>query len=257
VTTVAARLAVFLLASLFRTPAQPRATRVEDIAPGTFYPVSAVIKHALRDMPRLLFFSRDARSLLTRTVSLAYTGSKDAPWASQVTDNPPEEGNLVLSAQPIHPQMGPFCELLHRPENPLVVVRLLEDWETKNNDLVVPVTEMEWGKRGVTVRHIEARDFYPLSTDQFDQAVQAIREARTMRGNSIVHCKAGVGRSAAAVAAYLATTKLETRMPWSPELPKTTNEVLDYLKRFRPVNLNTGQKTALDRWVAGHRPIEA
>lgn len=252
VTTVAARMACFLLARLVTTPVQPtRATRVEQIPPGTFYPGSAFVSHALWDVLRSPF-SEDARNRITRSISLLYTGSKPSPWASQITENPRDQGNLVLSAQPVRDQIGAFCDVLPRLE----VVRLLERWETENNQMVVPIGREEWERRGVPVHHIETRDFYPLSQEQFSRAVKVIRDIRAKRGNALVHCKAGVGRSAAAVIAYLATTR-ESGLPWSPELPESTGQVINYLRTQRPVNLNAGQLATLNEWVDTQRAIQS
>ncbi|MCC5832238.1 MAG: dual specificity protein phosphatase family protein [Chlamydiales bacterium] len=103
------------------------------------------------------------------------------------------------------------------------ILSLNEDWEVKQaNGLMLPYTDSDYTELGVKSERMTVKDHTLLSDEQLNEAAEKIKEMLEI-GNVYVHCRAGVGRSAMAVAAYLimynnstvedACTLIETKRP--------------------------------------------
>jgi protein-tyrosine phosphatase len=84
---------------------------------------------------------------------------------------------------------------------------------------------------------IPVDDYQAPSMDQLKEAVQFIDECTSAQLPTLVHCKAGVGRSPLTMAAYL-VSKGKSRIA-----------ATDYIWRARPIiDLNTVQLARLMEW---------
>jgi len=111
-----------------------------------------------------------------------------------------DEG-LYLGAIPLEKHAGALPQEL---QGPLAILSLVEPFELEDRyHLTTVVAHTEWQRRGILIKHLHAVDFAAVSQDHLDQAVQFIYEMRKQGRTVYVHCKAGVGRSATAIAAYL------------------------------------------------------
>jgi protein-tyrosine phosphatase len=124
-------------------------------------------------------------------ISLLYTMATQDEWWNEITPK------IILGAVP----------LKNREHDEKIsaqaVLTLLEDFELKNGLLSCPVLKEDWEKRNMEVLQIPAEDFNPLTSEQMDQAVAFINQQVEANRTVHIHCKAGRGRSAIAVIAYL------------------------------------------------------
>jgi atypical dual specificity phosphatase len=127
-----------------------------------------------------------------------------------------------------------------------VVITYLEKFETKKGMLSEPVCPEDWKKAGVEHHWVVAKDFKPLSMEQISEGVKLLRESvanakaskikdPNAKKNVLVHCKAGVGRSATIVICYY----------YQDMGYKTFEEAFAAVKKQRPqIKLNKKQKAA-------------
>jgi len=83
------------------------------------------------------------------------------------------------------------------------VLSITEDFETNNYLLSRPYSAEMWNQNGISYGRIEATDHRPLNNAQMHIAAQFIHEQLRQGHRIYIHCKAGVGRSNQAIAAYL------------------------------------------------------
>jgi len=113
------------------------------------------------------------------------------------------------------------------------VITLLEDFELQKGLIDTPVTTSEFRNSGMEVFHIPAEDFNPLSNNQFYQIINILKDSEKLK--VYIHCKAGRGRSASGVIAYLMDTK-----------NMTYSDSHKFVKDFRPqISINSRQKGAI------------
>lgn len=84
------------------------------------------------------------------------------------------------------------------------VLSINEEWERQPMGLSLPYCQASWREVGVRAYHpIDARDHQLMAIDDLHAAADFIHEHMDKGENVYVHCRAGVGRSGMAVAAYL------------------------------------------------------
>lgn len=83
------------------------------------------------------------------------------------------------------------------------VLTVNEDWERKPIGLSLPYTQDDWAQLGINYKEVNAKDHSLLQVGQLQEAADYIHEQLQADKNVYVHCRAGHGRSAMAVAAYL------------------------------------------------------
>lgn len=88
-------------------------------------------------------------------------------------------------------------------ENGLAVLAVNEAWELTPRLVSHPLSKKHWASLGVAHEWIEAKDHYPLGVEAMDRAADWMCEQMAAGKNIYVHCRAGLGRSATAVAAFL------------------------------------------------------
>jgi hypothetical protein len=104
-------------------------------------------------------------------------------------------------------QLNGQGERLVKEKNVGVVLSINELWERDPHGLSIPHTEKKWNELNVAFRKLDVNDHALLTLKQLDETVSVIK-AGIDEGKSVyVHCMAGIGRSAMAVAAYLIKEK--------------------------------------------------
>jgi protein-tyrosine phosphatase len=121
------------------------------------------------------------------------------------------------------------------------VLTLLEEFERKATWVATPLKASDYQEVDVGHKMIEACDFRALSLKQIDEGVAYI-EASLENGQEVyVHCKAGRGRSAQVVIAYVLKHGIGD--------VKTVDEAIAYVKQRRSqISINSHQKPALVRY---------
>ena len=94
-------------------------------------------------------------------------------------------------------------ERLAGKEDVKAVLSINEPWERKPVGLSLAYQEQDWTDLRVTYRQIDVLDHTVLSNEDLSRAARRIHNRVREGKNVLVHCRAGVGRSAMAVAAYL------------------------------------------------------
>lgn len=165
-------------------------------------------------------------------ISLIFTSFSSKEWWNPITDK------IVLGAIPI----GTHLDRLHKHVKVDAVLTLLEPFELEEG-LVQPVRSNDWQDRRIAHLHIHAKDFIPLLVDQIEQGIAFVHGHVKNDKRVYIHCKAGRGRSATIVVAYLLKYGLQERQFSNFE------EAYDYVKQYRPsINLNRFQKAAINAW---------
>lgn len=111
------------------------------------------------------------------------------------------KGGLFLGALPN--RLKEEGEHLANEKNVGAVLSINEPFETKPHGLSLPHTEKDWRDLGVEQHLMLAKDHQLLDNDQLDEAADFIHNQLAAGKNVYVHCRAGVGRSSMAIAAYL------------------------------------------------------
>jgi atypical dual specificity phosphatase len=137
-----------------------------------------------------------------------------------------DEG-LYLGAIPLEQHI----DLLQKElPGPIAILSLVEPFELADQYLLTrAASHAEWKRRGIPTKQIPAIDFTAVSQDHLDEAVQFIHEMRKQGRTVYVHCKAGVGRSASVISAFL--------LEWGLASGKTfasVDSVIQFIKAKRP-----------------------
>ncbi len=83
------------------------------------------------------------------------------------------------------------------------VLSVNERWERKAYGLSVPFRSPDWRSMGIEYNWIESEDHTLLSPKGMDEGADWINTQLNEKKSVLVHCRAGVGRSATIIAAYL------------------------------------------------------
>lgn len=108
------------------------------------------------------------------------------------------KGKIFLGALPN--KLTRDASSLVAQENIKAVLSINEDWELEPMGCSIPE---DWEGLGITYKTMSSQDHQPLNKDQLEHAAEFIHQQIETGKNVYVHCRAGRGRSAMAVAAYL------------------------------------------------------
>lgn len=118
------------------------------------------------------------------------------------------------------------------------VLTFLEPFELEVSIFAKPLTQEIYQKHQILQKHILAEDFRPLKNWQFSEGVSFIEKAVSDKVDVYVHCKAGRGRSAASVVAYLVKNKVFGLT--------NVDDAIEFVKSKRnQIRLNPHQKAAI------------
>lgn len=108
---------------------------------------------------------------------------------------------IVLGALPN--QLGSEGKTLAKKEKVGAVLSVNQPLERLPRGLSLPYTANDWQELGILYQEMDVKDHTPLNNDELNQAADFINAQLDAGKNVYVHCRAGRGRSAMAVAAYL------------------------------------------------------
>ena len=164
--------------------------------------------------------------------SLAYTQLSSNAWWTKI-----EPFNLYLGALPLK-NKGHLEDITALGITR--VLSLVEDFELKDGYFNTPVKSTDWKKNGIAHKQIQAIDFLPLTPEAIKEGIEYLAESLESGHTVYVHCKAGRGRSAAIVIAYL--------MQYH-EL--SFDEAFALVQTARPqINLNNDQRQAISSYFS-------
>lgn len=167
--------------------------------------------------------------------TLLFTIKQGKEWWTPITDN------IILGAIPLD---GHLARLTVDFEVDAVLT-MLESFELKKS-LVKPISKEDWGDT-VVHKHIEACDFIGVPPAQLHEGVEFLKERIDEGQRVYVHCKAGRGRSASVVLAYLLKHGTGDRTFDSFE------EAHDHLKALRPqISINANQRATIEAYYDQH-----
>lgn len=113
-----------------------------------------------------------------------------------------EVGNqIVLGAIPLDHQR----DSLVKKVGITGVVSLVEEHELEKGAFFSPISQEEWRNSGVQTKWVKTSDFEPVNPKMLEEAADWIKDhlSQNPENKVYVHCKAGRGRSTAAVLVYL------------------------------------------------------
>lgn len=168
------------------------------------------------------------KNKLIYEISLIYNIQTSPAWWNGITDH------IFLGSIPLVQQKEKILAL-----GVTHVVTLLEEFELEKG-LVHPMTKALWEGKGIAHKQINAKDFAGLPPEDLHEGVEHLqREMEKESAKIYVHCKAGRGRSAALVTAYL----------WKYGGFETIAEAYAFVKSQRPqINLNDRQMAAIQTY---------
>lgn len=176
----------------------------------------------------LLLYSDDAvTQRLAYETSLLYTIQTEQQWYNWIP-----AGGHYLGAQPLN-NMGHLEEILKLDIDSVLVLQ--EEFERRPGLFNTPVNDTQWTQNGIKVRWIQARDFKALQIDEFIEAVDFLLNESAQYRHVYVHCKAGHGRSASVMIAFVMRY-----YNWS------YTSAYHYIYNLRPsININPHQRDAI------------
>lgn len=164
---------------------------------------------------------------------LGYNNYDEIPLKTKHTEN---QGQLYLGASPN--RLAGEAEHLANDKKIGFLFTFLARWELHvANGSQVPYTDADIRELEIIREHFVVEDHAPLTPLQLDEAADCIYSQLCLGTNVYVHCKAGNGRSAQAIAAYL--MKYE-RMP--------VQEAIDWIKKNRPSSTIEKKRDALNAY---------
>lgn len=161
-----------------------------------------------------------------------------------------DEG-LYLGAIPLQQHLDTLPKEL---PSPIAILCFVEPFELEDRYyLTTAIPHTEWQRRGIPVKHLPAVDFAAVSQGHLDQAVQFIYDMRKQGRTVYVHCKAGVGRSPSAIAAFLLKYGLASGKKFT-----SVDSVIHYIKTKRAhvtIDRNPSKSAVLEYYQRINRKI--
>ena len=133
-------------------------------------------------------------SLLQRMMVTRLRPGKN-PWFNEITEH------IVLGALPLKNRRHDHKIHALGVQSILSVVERFEI-QTKTF-FSTPVKKGDWAKMGLVRKIVETKDFLPMDFEAFEESVHFLHSEILANRKVYVHCKAGRGRSASVVIAYL------------------------------------------------------
>ncbi len=123
-------------------------------------------------------------------------------YSEILTTTTTRPNKLLLGPMPN--KIGNGAQYLKRDSTHLSILTCQEDAETQSHGFAQPYTHTDWEVLGrdYTHKQLSLEDHTFMLADQMSEAADFIHQ-QLQQGDVYVHCRAGVGRSATAIAAYL------------------------------------------------------
>jgi atypical dual specificity phosphatase len=174
-------------------------------------------------------------------VSLKYTDMdgqlRGNAWWTKLTPY-----NIYLGALPLKSK-GHLQEIADLGVTQVLAV--VEDFELDVGYFNTPITSTDWNELGIGFTQIPAVDFEALTSEQIKNGVAELARMIEAGDTVYVHCKAGKGRSATIVIAYL----MEHHM-------LSFDEAFSFVQNLRPqINLNSYQRQAIFDYFELEQPV--
>lgn len=172
-------------------------------------------------------------------ISLAATLKANHHWWNPITPN------LVLGAIPLEGAGKAFQDYgITR------VLTMNENFELESR--VYPIVrKADWAKYGITQKHIPTSDFSAVPIEKVEEGVRYLEEQIGQGEKVYVHCKAGRGRSATIVVAYLMKNGFEDDLRYSLRPNCSYEEAFAFVKKWRDdIHLNRYQERSIKSWYA-------
>lgn len=170
------------------------------------------------------------RKALLFEISLLFTirsGGHD--WCTPITNN------IVLGALPLAHHIQMLKDLKVNS-----VLTLVEEFERKQG-LIHPLSKTELESAGIDNLELPSPDFIGVPLETIRKGVEYMHKKITNNDIVYVHCKAGRGRSATLVVAYLLKYGADEGLTF-----KTVKKAIDFVKKIRPqISLNANQQAAI------------
>lgn len=130
-------------------------------------------------------------------------------------------------------------DTLTRKEGVQAILSVNESWERSPMGLSLPVQPKDWKRLHVDFKGIDVKDHSLLNDDALNQGADFIKRSLDENKSTYVHCRAGKGRSAMVIAAYL--IKHEN---------KSVDEACALIKEQRPCSTIMKKKIRLNDYRA-------
>lgn len=121
-------------------------------------------------------------------------------WQDKIGDF--HEGELYLGILPFRSPIYDSLEFM-RTHNITTVMSITEVFENNSGTFQVPIKPNEYESNNIAHFQMPAHDFKTLPMDDLEKAIEYLDHKLKNKGKIYVHCKAGRGRSAEVVIAYL------------------------------------------------------
>lgn len=179
-------------------------------------------------------------------------------WKGKKTDC----GKIFLGPMPNHLSIMNSPNRIAKKEGLTAVLSVnaggsaSEGGERIPRGLLQPSTAADWQEKGIICAEIDQPDHKPLSIAQLKEAADFIHCIVSKGGNIYVHCKAGQGRSAMAIAAYLiqyqkmdAIDAIKAIMQCRPKATLEKDDKVERLIEFEPIAAKNLEERERDHFL--------
>lgn len=156
------------------------------------------------------YFISLAQSILIDLCKKAFKIESFRDWYNPIkSSNTGEDFQIVLGALPLtyKGSVGGGSAEGMRNDGITHVLSLNERFELEPTIYSTPLNDEQYGEQGINRKHLSTPDFLPPDIETLRKGVTFLNDAIKEEGKVYVHCKAGVGRSASTVIAYLMVVK--------------------------------------------------
>ena len=157
------------------------------------------------------------------------------PNFQMIKDKQGNETGVILGCMP-NRLSSDFSKLVLE-HNIGAVLSVNEDFERVPRGMSIPASKDDWSDFDVIFIKLNSEDHKPLSVESLHKAADSIKEMRDQGRVVYVHCRAGVGRSAMSIAAYLIKYQV-----------KTVDEAVEMIKTSRPISTVDRKKDRLEEF---------
>lgn len=169
-----------------------------------------------------------------------------------IVERTKDRGSIILGSIPTESTRDEILKALIPNKTTDKKPLIIDLTEHKEQVTTLWGTPEDWkGVHCVEASNTETPDLLPLSLDTISKVVEQLHEAFEDGRSIYLHCKAGVGRSATILAAYLSKYGVDGKTPM------TVNDALQCIEEKRFINLNQAQAAKVHEFKAMNELSEA